>query len=981
MNLDTIAATIAILLVGYLLVRWLSLRTADVSQNLILVMGLFSGTGVLMAMGSPEMAGRYGLGLVTALVASTLVFMVSPLIFYPIRRLSEFVRFATPVDFLTFRYRGRAVAILACCSLILASIPLILAQFLAVKSLASHFVDLTIAAPLASLLTAVIVICILFYAQKTGTAYLSWLTTVAGLLLLPALFIGTWAAVQSVFGSFNQMNQWVIESGQQLVVQRTESSMSLFIVFMAASFASPINFSFLMAHNISFKQTEMSAWAFPLIVLLAAFPVFPLLWSGIVKQLNSPLQNYIFALPDALGYPLIATLASIGIALIALSMVCILASMASTLIINSFILERKALNLQPDLSLWIGRQKIIIAIVFMLLCLLLSAISKGQSITDYYLAGFAGLAQLAPGILAVIYLPEANRRGFIIGLTAGMGIWLATIALPLVFGDWQLAIPFTDSSIQIGMQNWGIWAIEALLINVVLSALFSIYAAMDSEQRAYAKLCMADNLYLPARTEIAQKTVAELRDSLRFSLGDTADKHIAEALEDLGLNTQETRPASLRKLRDTINGSLNYNYGILAATKIMRQSQLSVSPFSKGPDDIYLTESILAVQGDQLTGVASELNRLRIHHRDMLNNLPIGVMSVDERGEILKWNQTLQGYTGIPESEAVGSLITDLPNPWRSQLLLFLTSSQDLSELIEIQLDGQTRWYSLQKSTSANLADSMNRQLSKKIGEDLTEEIILLVEEQTEAVLLTKTSIDNQRLASAGRLAAGVAHEIGNPLTGITCLIQDLKRELKTPQTDHYADQILSQTDRINRIIKSLISFTKGGDMDLENPSKVSIEAAVEEAIALLKLDREKTQVNYQCAIERDFSVWADQHQLVQIFVNLLSNARDASAEGDLVHIETEIDKQRAKVTVRDRGQGIPEQLKPHLFEPFVSSKDPGEGAGLGLWIVFNLAEKLGAEIRIESATEGPDVGTLAVLSFALPRDQSKAIGSLESTE
>jgi signal transduction histidine kinase len=395
----------------------------------------------------------------------------------------------------------------------------------------------------------------------------------------------------------------------------------------------------------------------------------------------------------------------------------------------------------------------------------------------------------------------------------------------------------------------------------------------------------------------------------------------------------------------------------------MQQSQLSVSPFSKSPDDSYLTESILAIQGNQLTGIASELNRLRIHHREILDNLPIGVMSVDEKGEILKWNQTLQSYTGIPESTAVGSLVTDLPNPWHSQILLFLTTDQNASKVIEIELAGQNRWFGLQKSTSS-IVESSDGQLSEETGEDLIEEIIILFEDHTEAMLLTKTSIDNQRLASAGRLAAGVAHEIGNPLTGITCLAQDLKRESKTPQTDNYADQILSQTDRINRIIKSLISFTKGGDMDLANPSTVSITAVVEEAIDLLQLDREKTPVDYRCAIERDFSIWADQHQLVQIFVNLLSNARDASAEGDPVLIETKVEEHSAKVIVRDRGQGIPEQIRPHLFEPFVSSKDPGEGAGLGLWIVFNLAEKIGAKISIESTTEGPSKGTSAVLNF-----------------
>ena len=117
MNLEVLLSCLTIMLLGSLVSKWLLTRASGNRKNLALNLGLLSGTGVLMAMGTIEMAGRYGYSIILALVAFSLVFVVSPLIFAPIRRLNGVIRFATSVDFLTFRFRGRAVAMIACISL------------------------------------------------------------------------------------------------------------------------------------------------------------------------------------------------------------------------------------------------------------------------------------------------------------------------------------------------------------------------------------------------------------------------------------------------------------------------------------------------------------------------------------------------------------------------------------------------------------------------------------------------------------------------------------------------------------------------------------------------------------------------------------------------------------------------------------------------------------------------------------------------
>ena len=951
MNLEVLLSCLAIMLLGSLVSKWLLTRASGNRKNLALNLGLLSGTGVLMAMGTIEMAGRYGYSIILALVAFSLVFVVSPLIFAPIRRLNGVIRFATSVDFLTFRFRGRAVAMISCISLTIATVPLILAQITAIESVAEYLLGNQPQLFILLLIAGLMILLNLLSIRLNIENNLGWIMTTAGLLLLPALGLSAWASIQAIFGSLADMNNWVIESGQRNIVQRMDSSYSLFIVFLAASFASPINFGLLVADNISERQTDMTSWAYPLLVLLACIPVFPLLWSGIYSQSVSPLQEYLFSLPSLINQPLIAGLGAACILMLATSFACTLVLISSKIFINSFLLPHKDLHQQSQLTSWLNRRQTLIAAGIVVFCVVLSLMVKGRSITDYYLAGFAGLAQLMPGMLAATYLPGVNRRGFLVGLVAGMLMWLVTIAIPLLFGDWSWQLPLTNKTIQIGMQNWNIWAIEALLVNIALCTAFSVFGLMDSEQKTFASLCMVDNIYIPARIEIAQKSVDEITSSLRLSLGETADNEVKQALETLGLSHNEVRPAALRQLRDSINASLNMRFGVLAANRIMEKSLPVTMPSANDPDDIYLIESMLAIHGDRLTGIASELNKLRMHHREIIDNLPIGVISVDPNGEIVKWNSTIVSYTGLSGDLITGSSISELPEPWRTAFTDFIASDVAILDDLQLAIKGEARWFSLQKSVQHDNPDT---------------DMVILVEEHTSAVNLIQKSIDNERLASVGRLAAGVAHEIGNPVTGIACLAQNLQHETNSHEIEQTAEQILSQTQRINRIVQSLLSFSRGGNPIAETKQTIYIRHAADEAINLLTMSASQIEVNFNVDIDDDIAITGDYHQLIQIFLNLLSNSRDASPNGGLITIEAFRVNQEIQLKISDQGTGIDEKVAGHLFEPFVTNKDPGSGTGLGLWVVVNLVKSLGGEISILSPAENSQYGTTATIKFPL---------------
>lgn len=951
MSSDIGIFTLLALITACVLSRTIASSTDRLSQNAILSLALLASTGVLLATSAIEMTGRYGYSAIFALFAFSLVFVIAPLILFPIRRLSGVIRLATSVDFLTFRYRGKSVAIWACGATILAIIPLLVAQLLSIESVV-HFI-FGADKKTAGMLATVGIIGLISWnsIHSPASNHLRWLLAAAGLLLICAMSLSAWIVTDTVFGGVGEMNQWSVDSNQQNIIKRFNSSYSLSIVFLAASLSYPINFNILISERISDRQASMSSWVYPLLILLVCIPLIPLLWSGLALQPSSSLQQYLYSMPMLTGHPFVSSLGVASILLLGITLCSGLTVLSAKMVLNSVVLPDKNLYQQRNLTQWINRRTFIVSLSLIFFSIALYLNIKSHSITDLYLVGFTGLAQLAPGIIAAMYLPKVSRHAFIAGLAGGLLVWLVTLALPMLFGDWSWYIPLIDKTLLFGMQTWEVWSIEALLLNITLCTLISLFGKMDAQQKTFAAICMADNVYIPVRVEIRQKTVAELTERLALSLGDEAHVEIESALMLLGFDNREIRPASLRQLRDAINASLNLRFGVLAAERIMSHSLPSTISNHSDPEDIYLLESVLAVHGDQLTGIASELNKLRVHHREMLDKLPIGIISLDQNGEILKWNTAISRYTGIDKNAALGSSITDFPEPWKYNIRDFLTSDDKARDNVRLEIANSVRWFSFQKSTEGML-------------EDLNNDVILLIEEQTQAVLLTQKSIDNERLASIGRLAAGVAHEIGNPVTGIACLAQNLQHESEPSQILESAQHILSQTDRINRIVESLINFSKGDKSKEGLFYPVNLRKVIEEAIKLLTLGDIEPKVIFTADISPDMDVLGDYHQLVQIFLNLLSNSRDASPSSSQVTILAERDSQNIRVTVNDSGTGIDQELQSRLYEPFVTNKEPGQGTGLGLWIVFKLVKDLGANISISSPAENSTCGTTVALNF-----------------
>jgi signal transduction histidine kinase len=239
---------------------------------------------------------------------------------------------------------------------------------------------------------------------------------------------------------------------------------------------------------------------------------------------------------------------------------------------------------------------------------------------------------------------------------------------------------------------------------------------------------------------------------------------------------------------------------------------------------------------------------------------------------------------------------------------------------------------------------------------------VLLVEDMTDERELEAELAHADRLASLGRLAAGVAHEIGNPVTGIACLAQNLRDESTEPEVKQNVSQILEQTKRINTIVRSLVSFSHGGQ-ELESKSPVNLNECAEEAIQLVKLSHSgrKTECVNRC--DPGTHVLGIRQKLLQVFVNLLTNACQASGDDDRVTITTEMEDGWVEVKVRDQGSGIDPANMDRVFDPFFTTKEPGQGTGLGLPLVYNIVKDHDGHIDISSPDTG---GTVVRLRFPL---------------
>ena len=212
--------------------------------------------------------------------------------------------------------------------------------------------------------------------------------------------------------------------------------------------------------------------------------------------------------------------------------------------------------------------------------------------------------------------------------------------------------------------------------------------------------------------------------------------------------------------------------------------------------------------------------------------------------------------------------------------------------------------------------------------------------------------LQQERLASLGLLAAGVAHEINTPLTGISSFAQLLMEGESAQARRDMLEKIEAQTQRASGITRSLLNLARPEETSLED---LDLNQAVTEVLPLFEPQVRRGAIRLESGLcEAPLPVRGNRGKLQQVLLNLLLNARDAVGDEGLITVTTRRRGRVVVLEVADTGGGITEEDLPRIFDPFFTTKDRGKGTGLGLSISFGIVNEHGGQIRVQSPAGGP---------------------------
>lgn len=381
-----------------------------------------------------------------------------------------------------------------------------------------------------------------------------------------------------------------------------------------------------------------------------------------------------------------------------------------------------------------------------------------------------------------------------------------------------------------------------------------------------------------------------------------------------------------------------------------------------------LDQASLAIENaqlvDELQHRLDEVSQLQRYNEEIIESSPAGIAVLDGEQRILTANAGFCETMGRERSELTGMALADLlpaelPEPDEGPVE---TSIQD-PELGERYLQLSTAPF------------DRRRDPSRGGGR------ILVVHDVTERVLMESAMKDQDRLAALGVMAAGVAHEVNTPLTGISSYAQMLLADTGPDDPRHEVlKKVERQTFRAAKIVNNLLDFARNRDDEM---GPVDLTAVVEECLDLLRerLTKQGVRVEWQRPTAGEpVRVHGVGGELQQVVTNLVLNAGDAMEGGGTLTVTLEATDEVARLRVRDTGCGIPDKDLERIFEPFVTSKLGRGGTGLGLAISSDIVRHHGGDLEVESSQGEGSTFTLTLPMGGAPVEAGSAGDSAGDT-
>lgn len=372
----------------------------------------------------------------------------------------------------------------------------------------------------------------------------------------------------------------------------------------------------------------------------------------------------------------------------------------------------------------------------------------------------------------------------------------------------------------------------------------------------------------------------------------------------------------------------------------------------------YLSERLRRTR-QELQKKSSDFYDLRVLQEHILRNVGNGIVTLDLDGRITSWNEAARQITGYTRQE----ISLEWQRVFGEGIKGIFGHTDRLREGpyhfdgIITKKDGS---YAILRMTASLLKDE----------HDIVRGIILVFQDITRMVEMEERVRRQERLASVGSLAAGIAHEIRNPLASLFGSIEILRNDLDLKGDNRrLMDIVLREAGRLNSIITEFLEYARPTPA---NTDCISLQSIVSETVMLLRNSRDfRSDITIKADIDPDAVIQGDPQRIRQVFWNLLINSCQAMPNGGEISVTaalehaSDIDDKNVVITIRDTGEGIKPENRDRIFDPFFTTK-PG-GTGLGLAIVYRIVSDHNGTIDVDSSPGG---GT--VIKIVLPCAEGK---------
>ena len=352
---------------------------------------------------------------------------------------------------------------------------------------------------------------------------------------------------------------------------------------------------------------------------------------------------------------------------------------------------------------------------------------------------------------------------------------------------------------------------------------------------------------------------------------------------------------------------------------------------------------------------AEELQRLTEYNQNILESMDSGILVLELDGAVARWNKAMESLYGRKRGEVLGRTLDEIfPAAFLEALRgsLVLEDHEEIAHIYKLHLPAADG-----RSLMVNVSIAPFEIVS---GE--RHGTVLILEDVTGRVRLEEQLQHSEKMASIGLLAAGVAHEVNTPLTGISSYTQMLKEQVK-PEDLRFPllEKIEKQTFRAAKIINNLLNFARSSTSEFES---LDVNKTLLEVLSLLEHQLDKARIRVVRELAEDLpEIRGNENRIQQVFFNLILNARDAMPKGGWLTIATRADDDDTVIVeVRDTGHGIRREDVRRIYDPFFTTKGIGRGTGLGLSVSYGIVQEHGGAIFVDSA---PGKGT--TFQVALP--------------